>query len=155
VLDADGLYWLSRHPDRRDDRIITPHPGEAARLLGVSTAEIQADRFQAVEALQQRFGGVVVLKGAGTLVADGSGHPPALCSGGNPGMATGGTGDLLTGIVGALLAQGETPRLAAELGVCLHAAAGDSAAKRGEIGLLAGDLLPELRGLLNGVERDA
>ncbi len=155
VLDADGLYWLSRHPDRRDDRIITPHPGEAARLLGVTTTDIQADRFAAVEALQQRFGGVVVLKGAGTLIADGSGQPPALCSDGNPGMASGGTGDLLTGIIGGLLAQGQAPRQAAELGVCLHATAGDRAARGGEIGLLAGDLLPELRRLLNGVSEDA
>jgi NAD(P)H-hydrate epimerase len=149
VLDADGLYWLSRHADRRDNRIITPHPGEAARLLGCSTGEVQADRFAAVGALQERFGGVVVLKGAGTLIADGSAHPPALCSDGNPGMASGGTGDLLTGIIGALVAQGHALRLAAELGVSLHAAAGDRAAAKGEIGMLAGDLLPELRRLLN------
>jgi NAD(P)H-hydrate epimerase len=149
VLDADGLFWLSRHPDRRDNRIITPHPGEAARLLGCSTGQVQADRFAALRALQERFGGVVVLKGAGTLIADGSTHPPALCSDGNPGMASGGTGDLLTGIIGALVAQGYPLHLAAELGVSLHAAAGDRAAVMGEIGLLAGDLLPELRRLLN------
>lgn len=149
VLDADGLFWLQRHPDRRDDRILTPHPGEAARLLGCTSNEIQADRFDALQALQQRYGGVVVLKGAGSLISDGSAHPPALCSGGNPGMATGGTGDLLTGIIGALMAQGRTLREAAELGISLHAAAGDRAARQGEIGMLAGDLLPELRGLLN------
>ena len=149
VLDADGLYWLSRHPSRRDDRIITPHPGEAARLLECTSAEIQADRFAAVQALQAKFGGLVVLKGAGTLIADGGSQPPALCSGGNPGMATGGTGDLLTGIIAALVAQGEDLRSASELGVSLHAAAGDRAARQGEIGMLAGDLLPELRGLLN------
>ncbi len=149
VLDADGLFWLSRHPSRRDNRIITPHPGEAGRLLGVTSGEIQRDRFSAIEALQQRYGGVVVLKGAGSLVADGSAHAPALCSDGNPGMATGGTGDLLTGIISALIAQGQDLRQAAELGVCLHAAAGDRAAQDGEIGMLAGDLLPELRRLLN------
>jgi ADP-dependent NAD(P)H-hydrate dehydratase / NAD(P)H-hydrate epimerase len=149
VLDADALYWLCHQPDRRDDRIITPHPGEAARLLGLGVDEVQADRFAAVKALQARYGGVAVLKGAGTLIADSRGHPPALCSDGNPGMATGGSGDLLTGIIGALLAQGRAPREAAELGVSLHAAAGDRAARQGEIGMLAGDLLPELRGLLN------
>jgi NAD(P)H-hydrate epimerase len=149
VLDADGLYWLSRHPTHRDDRILTPHPGEAARLLDCTRDEIQADRFAAVQALQARYGGVVVLKGAGTLICDGGSHPPALCSGGNPGMATGGTGDLLTGIIGALVAQGQDLRSASELGVSLHAAAGDRAAREGEIGMLAGDLLPELRGLLS------
>jgi NAD(P)H-hydrate epimerase len=155
VLDADGLFWLSRHQDRRDNRIITPHPGEAACLLGCSTAEVQADRFAAVRGLQERFGGVVVLKGAGTLIVDGSAHPPALCSDGNPGMAGGGTGDLLTGVVGAMLAQGQPLRQAAELGVSLHAAAGDLAATKGEIGMLAGDLLPELRSLLNRGAADA
>lgn len=149
VLDADGLYWLSRHPSRRDDRILTPHPGEAARLLDCASAEIQADRFAAVQALQAKFGGLVVLKGAGSLIADGGAQPPALCSGGNPGMATGGTGDLLTGIIAALVAQGQDLRSASELGVSLHAAAGDRAARQGEIGMLAGDLLPELRSLLN------
>ena len=149
VLDADGLYWLSRHPSRRDDRILTPHPGEAARLLDCATAEVQADRFAAVRALQAKYGGVVVLKGAGTLIADGGSQPPALCSGGNPGMATGGTGDLLTGVIASLVAQGQDLRSASEMGVSLHAAAGDRAARQGEIGMLAGDLLPELRPLLN------
>jgi NAD(P)H-hydrate epimerase len=149
VLDADGLYWLSKHPNQRQNRVITPHPGEAARLLECTSSEIQADRLQSVAALQARYGGVVVLKGAGTLITDGSSQPPALCSDGNPGMATGGTGDLLTGVIGALIAQGLALRQAAEMGVSLHAAAGDRAAAEGEIGLLAGDLLPELRTLLN------
>ena len=149
VVDADGLNWLAKHPMRRDSRILTPHPGEAARLLGITTAEVQADRFSALDALQRRYGGDVVLKGAGTLIGAGIEHPPALCSEGNPGMATGGTGDLLAGIAGALIAQDYTEREAAELGVCLHAAAGDRAARAGEVGMLAGDLLPELRSLLN------
>lgn len=149
VVDADGLNWLTKHPIRRDNRILTPHPGEAARLLGISTAEVQMDRFSALEALQGRYGGVVVLKGAGTLITDGTRHPPALCSGGNPGMATGGTGDLLAGILGALIAQDYPQREAADLGVSLHAAAGDRAAKAGEVGMLASDLLPEIRSLLN------
>ncbi|MEW8428672.1 MAG: NAD(P)H-hydrate dehydratase, partial [gamma proteobacterium symbiont of Ctena orbiculata] len=126
-----------------------PHPGEAARLLKCDTAKVESDRFAACEALQRRFGGVAVLKGAGTLISDGTAQPPALCSDGNPGMATGGSGDLLSGIIGAFMVQGYAHREAAELGVCLHAAAGDRAAVEGEIGLLASDLLPEIRTLLN------
>jgi ADP-dependent NAD(P)H-hydrate dehydratase / NAD(P)H-hydrate epimerase len=149
VVDADGLNWLAQHPIRRDNRILTPHPGEAARLLGSTSGEIQADRFAALEALQARYGGDIILKGAGSLISSGSSRPPALCSDGNPGMATGGCGDVLAGILGALIAQGYAEDEAAELGVCLHAAAGDRAARAGEIGMLAGDLLPALRELLN------
>jgi NAD(P)H-hydrate epimerase len=149
VVDADGLNWLVQRPLRRDNRILTPHPGEAARLLGISTGEVQADRFAALDALQARYGGDVILKGAGSLIGNGSSRPPALCSDGNPGMATGGSGDILAGILGALIAQDYAEDEAAELGVCLHAAAGDRAAREGEIGMLAGDLLPELRTLLN------
>jgi NAD(P)H-hydrate epimerase len=149
VIDADGLNWLAEQPQQQGKWILTPHPGEAARLLGCDTARIESDRFKAVEETQQRFGGVVILKGAGTLISDGSAQPTSLCSDGNPGMATGGCGDVLSGIIGAFLAQGYAYREAAELGVCLHAAAGDRAAEKGEIGLLAGDLLPEIRTLIN------
>ncbi|MES9836912.1 MAG: NAD(P)H-hydrate dehydratase [Candidatus Thiodiazotropha sp.] len=149
LIDADALYWLNREPQHRDNWILTPHPGEAARLLKCDTAKVESDRFAACEALQRRFGGVAVLKGAGTLISDGTAQPPALCSDGNPGMATGGSGDLLSGIIGAFMVQGYAHREAAELGVCLHAAAGDRAAVEGEIGLLASDLLPEIRTLLN------
>ncbi|MEW8507840.1 MAG: NAD(P)H-hydrate dehydratase [Candidatus Thiodiazotropha sp.] len=154
LIDADGLHWLKQQPQRRDDWILTPHPGEASRLLDCDTTEVESDRFASSEALQQRFGGVVVLKGAGTLVRDGSAQPPSLCSDGNPGMASAGSGDLLSGIIGAFLAQGHAPREAAELGVCLHAAAGDRAALDGEIGLLASDLLVEIRTLLNRGSED-
>ncbi|MCU7931588.1 MAG: NAD(P)H-hydrate dehydratase [Candidatus Thiodiazotropha sp. (ex Codakia rugifera)] len=149
VLDADALYWLAEYPMHRENWVLTPHPGEASRLLGCDTQMVQNDRFAACEELQLRFGGVVVLKGAGSLISEGAGHPPALCSDGNPGMATGGSGDVLSGIIGASIAQGYSLRDAAELGVCLHAAAGDRASIKGEIGLLASDLLPELRTLLN------
>ncbi|MCG8489742.1 MAG: NAD(P)H-hydrate dehydratase [Chromatiales bacterium] len=149
LLDADALYWLARQPDQRDNRLLTPHPGEAARLLGWDTGQVQSDRFAACEALQQRYGGVIVLKGAGTLVGSSGSQPVALCSDGNPGMASGGSGDVLSGVIGAFLAQGCTLRDAAELGVCLHAAAGDKAAGRGEIGMLAGDLIDALRETLN------
>jgi NAD(P)H-hydrate epimerase len=149
VVDADALFRLAQAPLRREDWVLTPHPGEAARLLQAEIAVIQADRLAAAAALQQRYGGIVVLKGAGTIVQGGGTRPPAVCSAGNPGMATGGTGDVLCGLVAALIAQGHAPEDAAELGVCLHAAAGDAAARAGERGLIASDLFPPLRGLLN------
>ncbi len=150
VLDADGLNLLAREP-RRFDRaaVLTPHPGEAARLLGVTVAAVQADRFAAARKLARQHGAVVVLKGAGSLVA----HPDGrvrVCRWGNPGMAVGGMGDLLTGVIGALLAQGATAWQSASMGVALHARAGDAAAIAGERGLLASDLLPSLRRLGNG-----
>ena len=154
VIDADGLNLLAELPsDQRpasENWVYTPHPGEAARLLQVCTAEIHEDRFAAAEALQRRFGGCVVLKGPGSIVNSGGRIPPALCSGGNPGMASGGMGDVLAGVIGGLLAQGWDGRDAAELGVSLHAAAADkAAANQGERGLLAGDLMPHLRTLMN------
>jgi NAD(P)H-hydrate epimerase len=149
VVDADALNLLARAPRHRDDWVLTPHPGEAARLLGISVAEVEQDRFSAVIALQQRFGGVTVLKGAGTVVR-GPGHrPSAVCSQGNPGMASGGMGDALTGIIAALLAQGLGLEEAAEAGVCLHAGAGDHAAAAGQRGLLASDLIGALRATLS------
>jgi len=148
VVDADALNLLALDPACRDDWVLTPHPGEAARLLGTDTAALQADRLAAVEQLQERFGGAVVLKGAGSLVADGV-DPLALCSEGNPGMAVGGFGDLLTGIVAALHAQGLNAGQAARAGVLLHARAADVAAADGERGLLPSDVLGPLRRLVN------
>jgi NAD(P)H-hydrate epimerase len=150
VLDADGLNLLvardivgDRH---RDDWVLTPHPGEAARLLGCSSAEIQADRFAAAAALQERYGGVAVLKGNGSLIA---GEGALLLSDyGNPGMASGGMGDVLSGVIGSLLGQRLSPLEAAALGVCLHGAAADLAAEEGERGLAATDLIPHMRALL-------
>jgi NAD(P)H-hydrate epimerase len=104
-----------------------------------------------VHALQDRFGGVVVLKGAGTLVQGPASRPPAVCSDGNPGMATAGSGDVLTGVIGALRAQGLEAEEAACAGVCLHAAAGDRAARMGERGLVAGDIIAALRPVANRV----
>jgi NAD(P)H-hydrate epimerase len=148
VVDADALNLLVAEPLRRDDWVLTPHPGEAARLLGTDTAALQADRLAAVEQLQERFGGAVVLKGAGSLVADGV-DSPALCREGNPGMAVGGFGDLLTGIVAALRAQGLNAGQAARAGVLLHARGADIAAADGERGLLPSDVLGPLRRLVN------
>ncbi|PLW68388.1 bifunctional ADP-dependent NAD(P)H-hydrate dehydratase/NAD(P)H-hydrate epimerase [Pseudohalioglobus lutimaris] len=147
VLDADGLNLLAAGKVQpRPRMIVTPHPGEAARLLGVSTAEVQADRFAATSALQQKLGGVVVLKGNGSLIA--SEKEMLLSDYGNPGMASGGMGDVLSGVIGALLAQGQEPLAAAALGVCLHGAAADIAAEEGMRGLVATDLMPWLRELL-------
>lgn len=149
VVDADALHLLAADPVHRDDWVLTPHPGEAARLLATDTRAIQHDRYAAAREIVARYGGVCVLKGAGTLVATGA--DLRLCDRGNPGMAVGGMGDVLTGAIAALRAQGLAPFAAAELGVWLHARAGDAAAAGGEIGLLASDLLPRLRLWLNEI----
>ncbi|MDE2496238.1 MAG: NAD(P)H-hydrate dehydratase [Xanthomonadaceae bacterium] len=150
VLDADGLNLLATAPRALPPAcVLTPHPGEAARLLGIAITEIQADRFAAARTLAQKYRAVVVLKGAGSLIADRDGRV-AVCPWGNPGMASGGMGDVLTGAVAGLLAQGLGVWDAASLGVGLHARAGDLAARAGERGLLASDLFPYLRALVNG-----
>ncbi len=147
VLDADGLNLLAAGKvSPRGNTVYTPHPGEASRLLGGTTAEVQADRFAAVRLLQEKLGGAVVLKGNGSLVADAG--ELLLCPYGNPGMASGGMGDVLSGVIGALLGQGLSPVDAAALGVSLHGAAADRAAQAGMRGLLASDLMPQLRELL-------
>ena len=149
ILDADGLVLLSMHPRPLPQAILTPHPGEAARLLGMGNQEVQADRFDAVSRLAEKFQCVVVLKGAGTLVAA-PGETTAVIGAGNPGMATGGMGDVLTGVVAALHAQGLSNFRAAVVGALLHGAAGDAAARvDGERGLLPSDLFPHLRRLAN------
>lgn len=147
VLDADGLNWLAQAPRHQDNWVLTPHPGEAARLLGCTIAEVEGDRFAAVSRLQQRYGGVVLLKGAGSLICDG--RRISLCDEGNPGMASGGMGDLLSGIIAALLAQGWSAGMATRLGAVIHAEAADLAAAEGERGMLASDLLPWIRRLVN------
>ncbi|MNG04119.1 Bifunctional NAD(P)H-hydrate repair enzyme Nnr [compost metagenome] len=126
--------------------MITPHPGEAARLLGISTDEVQADRPRAVLALAQKFDAVVLLKGAGSLVATPDGRL-ALCDRGHPAMAGAGLGDVLAGLIGALLAQGMDAYAATCLAVWLHACAGESLARGGR-GLAASDLIPTIRQLL-------
>ena len=149
VVDADALNLLARQPRRCADWVLTPHPGEAARLLGTSVNDIEADRFAAARSIVERYGGVCVLKGRGTVIAA-DGQPGLwLCDRGNPGMATGGSGDVLTGAIAALLAQGLAPLAAAQLGVFVHATAGDQAACTGERGLRASDLLLPLRAALN------
>ncbi|MDO9049168.1 MAG: NAD(P)H-hydrate dehydratase [Methylobacter sp.] len=148
VIDADGLNLLAAAPAAKSDWILTPHPGEAARLLNCSTAYIQQDRFAAALSLQAGYGGVVVLKGPGTLIA--SEHQLAVSNTGNPGMASGGMGDVLAGVIAGLLAQGLSLQDAAQQGVYNHGLAADLAAEKdGERGLLASDLMPYLRQLVN------
>ncbi|MGH8054251.1 MAG: NAD(P)H-hydrate dehydratase [Stenotrophomonas sp.] len=148
VIDADALNLLAAAPQPLQQAILTPHPGEAGRLLGTDTASIQRDRFAAAQALAERYASVVVLKGAGTLIAA-PGQMTRVIAAGNPGMAVGGMGDLLTGAIAALCAQGLALFDAASSGALLHSLAGDAAAGEGERGLLPRDLLPHLRALAN------
>lgn len=150
VLDADALNLLATASHALPgDAVITPHPGEAARLLGCDIPDVQQDRIAAARRLAQRFGCTVVLKGAGSVVAA-SDHLPRIVAAGNPGMAVGGMGDVLTGAIAALRAQGLLAYQAASAGALLHAAAGDAAAAAGgERGLLPSDLMPWLRRLSN------
>jgi NAD(P)H-hydrate epimerase len=148
VVDADALNLLSKTEARKEDWILTPHPGEAARLLECSASDVQEDRGGSLAKIAEQFGGTVVLKGSGSLVTAVDG-PTWLCTAGNPGMAAPGMGDVLTGIIAALRAQGLSAEMAAVVGVDVHARAGDAAAESGERGLLASDLLQELRAWVN------
>lgn len=158
VIDADGLNLIasgigSRVLAQRDESIpliLTPHPGEAARLLKISRADVQRDRLAAVTAIADTFKATVLLKGAGSLIAA-PGAMVTLCNDGNPGMASGGMGDVLAGIVTGLLAQNLPPLTALQLAVSLHANAADQLARQsGERGLLATDLIPQARAIING-----
>lgn len=145
VIDADALSLIGSF--RSDSIVLTPHPGEAARLLEISTAEVQQNRLAAVQQLQQKWGGVAVLKGAGTLIA--TKESVAVCSAGNPGMATAGMGDVLSGVIAGLIGQQIPLAIAVKLAVCLHAEAGDLVAAAGQRGMLAMDLFSYLRTLVN------
>jgi NAD(P)H-hydrate epimerase len=149
VLDADGLNAFRERIEKlkaaesKLKHVLTPHPGEMARLLGVSIPEVQGDRTGAVAECARRSGCVTILKGAGTLVCDGTRLYKNTT--GNPGMATGGTGDVLSGVIGALMGQGLSAFDAACLGVYLHGVAGDLAAARlGTWSMMAGDMIDEL-----------
>ncbi len=150
VVDADALTMLGESDIRNGNWVLTPHPGEAGRLLDSTAKVIQQNRLGALGDLQRLFGGTVVLKGAGSLVGFSNG-PPWLCCAGNPGMAAPGMGDVLAGIIGALLAQGLPGDIAAAVGVEIHARAGDLAAAEGERGLMASDLMAWLRKVVNPV----
>jgi hydroxyethylthiazole kinase-like uncharacterized protein yjeF len=159
VLDADGLHaFAALGLTARGPIVGTPHPGEAAALLGSSSGAVQADRPAAARALAEKLRGVAVLKGAGTVVAAAPGpDAPAVllgvCSHGNPGMASAGMGDVLAGVLGGLMAQGLPPADAAVAGTCLHSFAADRAAARlGQRSLLATDLIDEIIGILAAEE---
>jgi len=155
VFDADALNLLAEleldGADAMDlgaNTVLTPHPAEAARLLKTNTAAIESNRPAAAHALAAKYGCVVLLKGAGTLIAAPN-LTLGVCLFGNAGMASGGMGDVLTGVIAALLAQGLSAFDAAEQGALLHAKAGDRAAAMGMRGLLAGDVISELRSVVN------
>ena len=152
VVDADALNLLAQSPRANAHWILTPHPGEAARLIGKTAAEVQRDRLGAAREIAARYGGVVVLKGAGTLVVSDE-RVPAICDRGNPGMASAGMGDVLTGVIAGIVAQKAELPAAARVGVLVHALAGDMAARRGERGLLATDLLAYLPTCVNPHQR--
>jgi len=152
IVDADALNLLALHPQRRDHWVLTPHPGEAARLLVSHTAAIQAARLNSAQSLVDQYGGVVVLKGAGTWVAAVN-EWTAVCDRGNPGMAAPGMGDVLTGIIAGIAAQQADVQgglwQSACTGVYVHALAGDRAAQQGERGMRASDLFEQLRYCIN------
>lgn len=148
LIDADALNLLAEKDTGKPEWVLTPHPGEAGRLLGTSAAAVEQDRYAALMALQKKYSAVTVLKGAGTLIAS-NGQQITLCNEGNPGMASAGMGDILSGIIGSLLAQGLDVNLAARTGVALHARAGDIAGQKGQKGLMATDLIEPLRMLVN------
>lgn len=154
VLDADALNLMARRvPVVSDSHILTPHPGEAARLLGCDVPEVEADRIAAACRLQSMLGGVVLLKGSGTVIASGSALP-VIIPGGNPGMATGGMGDVLSGIAGALLAQLKEPRKATVMAAALHLAAADLAAQSyGYMGLTPMDVISAIPKVLRDAEQ--
>jgi hydroxyethylthiazole kinase-like uncharacterized protein yjeF len=157
VLDADALNLIAssktlqaRLPKRSAASVLTPHPAEAARLLGCGTAEVQSDRVKAALEIAARYGAVVVLKGNGSIIAGPDGSW-LINSTGNPGMASAGMGDVLTGMIASLLAQGANARDAAAAAVWLHGAAGDALAQAGNgpIGICAGEIIESARALLN------
>jgi NAD(P)H-hydrate epimerase len=162
VLDADALNILAAGElfqsllktavaRSQSSLVMTPHPGEAARLLGTTTAILQSDRLESLKALHNKFGGNIVLKGSGSLILTQQ-KQISLCPYGNPGMASGGMGDVLSGMIGSLIAQGFDSGFALQLAVTLHARAADIAsACDGERGLLASDLIADCRRLLNGI----
>ena len=166
ILDADGLNALSLVPESAQERtrrglpplLLTPHPGEASRLLGTSIAEIQSHRIESVRELAERYSAVALLKGSNTLITA-PGQPIGVNSTGNPGMATGGSGDTLTGILGGILAQASFRNRYTEsmaLGAWLHGEAGDRAMQHvGITSLVAGDILTYLPFAIRSLEETA
>jgi NAD(P)H-hydrate epimerase len=152
VIDADALNLLAEAatPAQLPEQcVLTPHPAEAARLLNTTTKLIEADRYDAVKRLSELYNVSALIKGAGTVIYSSTSPYTYVNSTGNPGMASAGMGDVLSGVIGALLAQQMSALDAACYGVWLHGSAGDKAAKQGARGLIASDLLPFLRQLID------
>lgn len=150
VLDADGLNILAKtNVSLNGNFILTPHEGEAARLIGCSADDIQYNRISSIYKLKEKYKKSIILKGHGTLILNSDQEMPVLCECGNPGMSSGGTGDVLSGVIGGLLAQGFGVNTAAVLGVYIHSFAADKAAIHGERGMIATDLMPYIRGIVN------
>ena len=147
IIDADALHLLNKNGGENDHWILTPHPGEAAKLLSCTAEDIESDRVSAISALHELFKGVTVLKGAGTLTC--YEHYLGFCTRGNASLATGGSGDVLAGIIAGLVAQGISLFEATNCGVLLHAMAAESISTHGTRGILAEDLLPALYPLVN------
>jgi NAD(P)H-hydrate epimerase len=159
VIDADALNALAGSAEIlakiKAPVVVTPHPGEMARLLGITVYDVQSDRIGSAQGLAEEYDITVVLKGAGTVIATPDGDV-FINATGNPGMATGGTGDVLTGMIGSLLAQGYGPTQAACLAVYLHGLAGDlAAAEKGEAGMIAGDLIEKIPEAIKQTMADA
>jgi len=153
VLDADGLTLLAKTQHFCSRWVLTPHPKEAASLLGCDIATVETDRFSAVRAIAQQYGGICVLKGAGSLISDGK--QVVINSTGNAGMASGGMGDVLAGVIAALILQGHDYFLSSCLAVYIHGAAGDIIAQQnGQRGMLASDLFVPLQYLVNQEENE-
>lgn len=149
ILDADALNGIATdHYEPHPNRIFTPHPGEAARLLNIDIKQVQTHRLDTITQLIQQYQGIFVLKGHHTLIGQAN-TPLHVCHAGNPGMSTAGMGDLLTGLIAGLVAQHIPLFDAACLGVLVHALAGDLAAQKGERGLIASDLFSHIRPLIN------
>ena len=148
IIDADALNLLAEEEQSSPNWVITPHPGEAARLLKTDVTTVQSDRYQSAKMLYEKYQAPVVLKGAGSIVTDLQGNL-LVCNAGNPGMSTGGMGDVLTGVIAGLIAQGADIETATQAGVLMHARAADLAAEFGERGMMATDLMPYLRKLAN------
>ena len=152
IIDADGLNLLAQSPDKRQHWVLTPHPGEAARLLHCGARDVQADRIAAANEITSVYGGICILKGHGSLIAADD-ERPRVCRYGSSALAVAGTGDVLTGFLAGLLAQQVTPYKASVAAVVLHACAADiHAQEQGKIGMLASDLMGPLRRLRNGYQ---
>jgi NAD(P)H-hydrate epimerase len=148
VIDADGLVFVKARNLKQDNWVLTPHPGEAGEMLNTSSKNIQENRQLSLRKISNKFGGVIILKGHNTMIGHDE-NPPNICLKGNPGMATAGSGDVLAGIVSAMIGQGLSLFEASSVAVEIHAKAGDLASKDGERGLLAGDIIDEIRGCVN------